>query len=134
MLRHHEERALRARMKSPQVVAAFDVLVDRFSAMDVFEARANIEGQKKAVALRCQGRSMLAFICNAEWLLFYVRKPAFNSGVISLEQVVTEWSGFERSARSNPDNCEAICRIRDAETAESIVAHVEALVPDFRRL
>lgn len=73
--------------------------------------------------LRIEGDGNWYFsaVLNAQWVLWYFRKPAFRNGLVDFDTVRTTFP----EAHVTPAR-EITLRVRDAESAQTVIAHIRA--------
>ena len=103
---------LRDEIIAADAKAAFDVMVDGFSALAGFSVHAHEQGFLNSLRVRRGDDFCFAAIPNDEWVLAYIRKPELRRGQLPPESVTAAFP----DARLN-NKGEVILRIRDAATA-----------------
>ena len=103
---------LRDEIASPDAKAAFDVIVEGFSASGEFALAAHEQGFLNSLRVMRDEDFCFAAIPNDEWVLAYIRKPELRRGKITPEAVI---AAFPDARLTN--NGEITLRIQDPGTA-----------------
>lgn len=92
--------------------AAFDVIVDGFTALAGFSVHAHEQGFLNSLRINRGDDFCFAAIPNDEWVLVYIRKPELRRGKLTPEMVM---AAFPEARLTNKG--EVTLRISDAATA-----------------
>lgn len=116
---------IEARIRHPDVRVACDVLLRGMGGLPEFETRYHTRGSKKAVHFVIGRFAPYAFIANAEWLLWYFRKPGVTAGLFTYDAVHATFPKVGFSARKEPAHREGILKITDEREALAVIEFVE---------
>lgn len=133
-LNAESSEALLNRIESPEVRAACLVLIDGMLRTGVLEARPNVRGSKKSVHFVSGNVAFFGFIANAQWLLWYFRRPGFTQGIYDWNSMRIAFPQIEASARRDPSQAEAILKLSNVADAQAVVQYVEVLLPRLKAI
>ena len=120
---------IRGRVANPKVLGAFDLIVARMEKLEPFQIKEGFNGPKKSLSFSTGRVSYYAFIANAEWLLWYFRRPGFNAGVFSWEELENEFPKLMSSNSTDSRSAEGKLKISNASDADHVMQFVEARMP-----
>jgi len=109
-----------------EVRDAFDLIVARMEKLGCLHIKEGLNGPKKALSFSTGRVSYYAFIANANWLLWYFRRPGFNAEVFSWEELENEFPHSARSGTTDPSKVEGTLRITNSSEADAVMRFVEA--------
>lgn len=103
---------LRDEIATADAKAAFDVIVEGFSASGEFSLAAHEQGFLNSLRIKRGEEFCFAAIPNDEWVLTYIRKPELRRGKIKPEAVMAEFPDARLT-----DKGEVTLRLHNATTA-----------------
>ena len=113
---------LRDEIIAADAKAAFDVMVDGFSAISAFSVHAHEQGFLNSLRIRRGDDFCFAAIPNDEWVLAYIRRPELRRGQLTPESVMAAFPEARLTGKG-----EITLRIRDAATAERWLEMIRAV-------
>jgi hypothetical protein len=112
---------LRDEIASADAKAAFDVIVEGFSASAEFSLTAHEQGFLNSLRIKRGEEFCFAVIPNDEWVLTYIRKPELRQGRITPEAVIAAFPDARLTKQG-----EVTLRIQDASTAARWLGLIQA--------
>lgn len=112
---------LRDEIISSDAKAAFDTLIDGFSALAGMSMAAHEQGFLNSLRIHRGSDYCFAAVPNDEWVLAYIRKPELRRGRLTPESVLAVFADARLTNQG-----EITLRIRDAATAECWLAMIRA--------
>jgi hypothetical protein len=103
---------LRDEIATADAKAAFDVIVEGFSASGEFSVAPHEQGFLNSLRIMRGEEFCFAAIPNDEWVLAYIRKPELRRGRITPDAVMAEFPDARLTKQG-----EVTLRIQDANTA-----------------
>lgn len=128
MLSKRGQDEIRGRVESQTALDAFDKIVARMEALEPFQIKEGFGGSKRALTFSIGRGSYYSFIANSNWLLWYFRRPGFNAGVFTWEELENEFPGLARSSNTDPSKAEGTLRITNASEADAVMRFVESKI------
>ncbi|MCC6519476.1 MAG: hypothetical protein IT543_11570 [Tabrizicola sp.] len=113
---------LRDEIIAPDAKAAFDAMVNGFSALSVFSVHAHEQGFLNSLRISRGSDFCFAAIPNDEWVLAYIRKPELRRGQLTAESVMAAFPDARLTSKG-----EITLRIRDAATATRWLDMIETV-------
>ncbi|MDQ2065736.1 hypothetical protein Q9295_05090 [Xinfangfangia sp. CPCC 101601] len=110
---------LRDEIISSKAQAAFDVLVERFSAHPDYELLAHEQGFLNSLRILRGEEFCFAAVPNDEWVLAYIRKPELRRGKLTVEAAMAEFAQARLTKAG-----EVTLRLSDADMADRWLAFV----------
>ena len=112
---------LRDEIATADAKAAFDVIVEGFSASAEFSVAAHEQGFLNSLRIMRGDEFCFAAIPNEQWVLAYIRKPELRRGKIKPEMVMAEFPDA-RLTKSG----EVTLRLPDAQLAIRWIQMIQA--------
>ena len=103
---------LRDEIVSADAKAAFDTIVEGFSAQADLSMNAHEQGFLNSLRIYRGGDYCFAAVPNDDWVLAYIRKPELRRGMLTTESVLAVFPDARVTRQG-----EITLRIRDAATA-----------------
>lgn len=103
---------LRTEIATEDARAAFDTLVEGFSAPGAFTLNPHEQGFKNTLRIHRGEEFCLALAPHADWVLAYIRKPELRRGHLDADAVLARFPAARLTA-----NGEITLRIEDGATA-----------------
>ncbi|MXQ07987.1 hypothetical protein GQ651_09030 [Alphaproteobacteria bacterium GH1-50] len=106
---------------------ALDDIIAYFLAAPELVPKGKTAGLKKALHVEWKGRDVFGLIANAEWLLWYFRRPGVTCGLFEYSELLETFPDAKMSGRSEKDKAELTLRIRNLDDAQRLLVSVDKL-------
>jgi hypothetical protein len=115
---------LEERIRQPQGLEAFEIIVEGMARFPEFVPRYNVRGSKKSVHFVLGETAPCAFIANAYWLLWYFRRPGVTRGLFSCEAVMAVFPEASFTLRNAEEKREVTLKLKRASDADEALSFV----------